>query len=84
MNILKKIYQIPQNYYYFFFIIISLILFFLTEKIYKFDLDVTNEQDARYYIQIAQNPFLFFDLNPYYSSRLLSPLLVFLISKLNI
>ena len=82
MNILKKIYQIPHNYYYFFFIIISLILFFLTEKIYKFDLDVTNEQDARYYIQIAQNPFLFFDLNPYYSSRLLSPLLVFVISKL--
>ena len=82
MNILKKIYQIPQNYYYFFFIIISLILFFLTEKIYKFDLDVTNEQDARYYIQIAQNPFLFFDLKPFYSSRLLSPLLVFFISKL--
>jgi len=82
MNILKKIYQVPQNYYYFFFIIISLILFFLTEKIYKFDLDITNEQDARYYIQIAKNPFLFFDLNPYYSSRLLSPLLVFVISKL--
>ena len=81
MKLFEDYLNLPSKFYYIIFISISVIIFFISERIYQFDLDIVNEQDARYYIEISKNPLLFFDLNPYYSSRILAPLLVYTITE---
>ena len=81
MKFFEDYLNLSNKFYYIIFISISIIIFFISERIYQFDLDIVNEQDARYYIEISKNPLLFFDLNPYYSSRILAPLLVYTITE---
>ena len=83
MKFFENYLNLSGRWYYLIFIFLSIAIFFISEKIYQFDLDIVSEQDARYYIKISKNPLLFFDLNPYYSSRILAPLLVFITNELS-
>jgi len=80
-KILNNLNKLNNFYYYFSLFLFSILLFLLSENIYEFDLDIINKQDARYYIKLANNPLDIVNLNPYYSSRILSPLLVYFLNN---